>query len=111
MTLPPTPALAEVLATLSVVQIPMRVRFRNVMVREAALIQGLNGDQLFFLGFAQGWCTHETDESQRLRATIDTHSPPRERVNMPLSHFPGFWNSWQCQAGTPMHAAKPCEVW
>ncbi len=79
--------------------------------REAELIQGLNGDQLFFLGFAQGWCTHETDESQRLRATIDTHSPPKERVNMPLSHFPGFWDAWQCQAGTPMHAAKPCEVW
>lgn len=43
MTLPPTPALAEVLATLSVVQIPMRVRFRNVMVREAALIRGPKG--------------------------------------------------------------------
>ena len=79
--------------------------------REAELVQGLGGDQLFFLGFAQGWCTHETDQSQRLRATIDSHSPPRERVNLPLSHFPGFWDAWQCQAGTPMHAAKPCEVW
>jgi len=41
--LPPTPALAEVVATLSVVQIPMRVRFRGVAVREAALIRGPKG--------------------------------------------------------------------
>jgi putative endopeptidase len=79
--------------------------------REAELIQGLSGDQLFFLGFAQGWCTLETPESQRLRATIDPHSPPKERVNVPLAHFPGFWDAWQCQAGTPMHAPEPCEVW
>ena len=78
---------------------------------ETPLIQGLSGDQLFFLGFAQGWCTHETQESQRLRATIDPHSPPRERVNVPLAHFPGFWDAWQCQAGTPMHATNACEVW
>ena len=34
------PPLAEVLEGLSVVHIPMRVRFRGVMVREAALIRG-----------------------------------------------------------------------
>jgi len=43
MTFPPLPALAEVLSTLSVVQIPMRVRFRGVTVREAALIRGPKG--------------------------------------------------------------------
>jgi o-succinylbenzoate synthase len=40
MTLPLVPDLAELLDTLSVVQIPMRVRFRGVTVREAALIRG-----------------------------------------------------------------------
>src|SRR5665811_1719488 len=40
MTFPPLPDLAEVLDTLSVVRIPMRVRFRGVTVREAALIRG-----------------------------------------------------------------------
>jgi len=37
------PGLAEVLATLSVVQIPMRVRFRGVTVREVAVIHGPKG--------------------------------------------------------------------
>jgi len=80
--------------------------------REAPLVQGLSNDQLFFLGFAQGWCTLSTDESRRLLAMIDSHSPPRERVNVPLAHFPGFWEAWQCRPGTPMHAgASACEVW
>jgi O-succinylbenzoate synthase len=43
MTPAPAPDLAEVLASLSVVQIPMRVRFRGVTVREAALIRGPRG--------------------------------------------------------------------
>ncbi|MEP7035671.1 MAG: o-succinylbenzoate synthase [Actinomycetota bacterium] len=40
MTPTPLPDLEEVLATLSVVQIPMRVRFRGLSVRETALVQG-----------------------------------------------------------------------
>jgi O-succinylbenzoate synthase len=43
MKTPLLPDLAEVLDTLSVVQIPMQVRFRGVRVREAALIRGPKG--------------------------------------------------------------------
>lgn len=78
---------------------------------EPPLIDGLTGDQLFFIGFAQGWCTHETPESQRLRATVDSHSPPKQRVNVPLAHFPGFWDAFQCKPGAAMRAAQACEVW
>src|SRR5665811_1664505 len=43
MSLSVSPDLAEVLATLSVVQIPMRVRFRGVTVREVAVVHGPKG--------------------------------------------------------------------
>ncbi|MCY1062036.1 M13 family metallopeptidase [Nannocystis sp. SCPEA4] len=78
---------------------------------EQPLIQGLTSEQLFFIGFAQGWCTHETPESQRLRATVDPHSPPKQRVNVPLSHFAGFSEAFQCQPGAAMRAKDACEVW
>ena len=39
----PVPTLAELLDGIRVVSIPMRVRFRGVMVREAALTRGPNG--------------------------------------------------------------------
>lgn len=78
---------------------------------EAPRVQGLTSEQLFFVGFAQGWCAHETEASQRLRATIDPHSPPKQRVNVPLAHFSGFWDAFQCQPGTPMRAREACELW
>jgi o-succinylbenzoate synthase len=43
MTSPPVPDLTEVLETLSVVQIPMRVRFRGITAREVVLIRGPRG--------------------------------------------------------------------
>jgi o-succinylbenzoate synthase len=43
MTSPLVPDLAELLDTLSVVQIPMRVRFRGVTMRESVLIRGPKG--------------------------------------------------------------------
>jgi len=43
MTPTPLPDLDDVLLTLSVVQIPMRVRFRGLSVREVALVHGPMG--------------------------------------------------------------------
>jgi O-succinylbenzoate synthase len=43
MTSPLVPDLTELLDSLSVVQIPMRVKFRGVTVREAALVRGPRG--------------------------------------------------------------------
>ncbi len=76
-----------------------------------AHVDGLTNDQLFFVAFAQGWCTHQTEEITRMRAMTDTHSPPKQRVNVPLSHFPGFWATFSCDEGTPMHPKDVCEVW
>src|SRR2546429_6171174 len=33
------------------------------------------------IGYAQSWCTNERDETKRLRATIDPHSPEKYRAN------------------------------
>ncbi len=78
---------------------------------EKPFVEGYTDDQLFFIGFAQGWCTLQSEEVTRLRAVTDPHSPPEQRVNVPLAHFPGFWETYQCGEGTPMHAENACEVW
>ena len=41
----------------------------------------------------------------------DTHSPPKQRVNVPLAHFPGFWATFSCEEGAAMHPKDVCEVW
>lgn len=68
-------------------------------------------EQQFFLGFAQAWCTNMRDETLRLIVKNDPHSPPRFRVNGPVSNFQEFADAFQCKAGSPMVRANRCEVW
>jgi endothelin-converting enzyme/putative endopeptidase len=68
-------------------------------------------EQLFFIGFAQTWCTLATPEIEQMLATVDTHSHPRYRVNGPVSNFPEFARAFECAEGTPMNPVDKCEVW
>lgn len=74
-------------------------------------VAGLTEDQLFFLGFAQTWCSLSAPEFDRMLILSDPHSLPVFRVNGPLSHFPPFWEAFSCQQGAPMHPEKTCAVW
>lgn len=78
---------------------------------EDTRIAGLTPDQLFFVGYAQSWCSKRTPEIEQLYATVDSHSPPRFRVNGPLSQFPAFQTAFKCKAGKPMAPKTRCEVW
>ncbi len=77
----------------------------------APLIPGFTNDQLFFLGFAQSWCSIRRPEYAKLLVTVDPHSPPNFRVDGPLSNFPAFAETFHCAANTPMNRAQRCEVW
>ena len=74
-------------------------------------VPGLSNDQLFFVAFAQTWCTIATPEIERVLATVDPHSPPRFRVRGPVSNSPEFAQTFSCQPGTPMNPVDKCEVW
>ncbi len=70
-------------------------------------------DRQLFLGYAQVWCGARRPEVSRMLVRIDPHSPPRWRVNGPLSNMPDFANAFSCQAGDAMvrPADKQCSVW
>ncbi|WP_181197767.1 M13 family metallopeptidase [Enhygromyxa salina] len=78
---------------------------------EPELIDGLSNEQLFFVALAQSWCTVSTPEFDELLVSVDPHSPPKFRINVPASHFPGFWDAFSCSEGTPMHPEQVCSVW
>ncbi|CAL8352143.1 unnamed protein product [Lota lota] len=71
----------------------------------------LTNDQLFFLGFAQVWCSVRTPESAHEGLVTDTHSPPRYRVIGTLSNSQDFAHHFQCPVGSPMNSGSRCEVW
>ena len=76
-------------------------------------VGGFTPAQQFFVGFAQAWCANYRPEALRLLVATNPHSPPKYRVNGPLSNLPEFAAAFQCKEGTPMvpAAAKRCEVW
>lgn len=78
---------------------------------EVVRAEGFTEDQQFFLGVGQVWCEKRTDETTRLLAQIDTHSPPRFRVNGSLANLPEFAAAFSCAEGMPMRRANTCSIW
>ncbi|XP_072111338.1 endothelin-converting enzyme 2-like isoform X2 [Mobula birostris] len=72
---------------------------------------GLNNHQLFFVGFAQVWCSVRTPESAHEGLITDPHSPEKIRVIGALSNSKDFAEHFNCLPGTPMNPGKQCEVW
>ena len=75
------------------------------------VVAGFAPEQQFFIGYAQSWCTKQRPEMTRLRAATDPHSPPRFRVNGPLSNFEEFAKAFSCKEGMSMAPAKRCRIW
>ncbi|MGB8579896.1 MAG: M13 family metallopeptidase [Candidatus Sulfotelmatobacter sp.] len=75
------------------------------------LIDGLTPDQRFFVGYGQSWCGETRDETKRLRATVDPHSPEKYRTNGVVSNMPDFQEAFHCKAGSPMVNQNRCRVW
>ncbi len=78
---------------------------------EHRVVDGQNDERLFFLAYAQGWCSKERPEVLQTQALTDPHSPPRWRVNGALADVPAFAEAYQCAAKTPMHPENVCAVW
>ncbi|GAB1300119.1 Endothelin-converting enzyme 2 [Apodemus speciosus] len=72
---------------------------------------GLTNQQLFFVGFAQVWCSVRTPESSHEGLVTDPHSPARFRVLGTLSNSRDFLRHFGCPVGSPMNPGQLCEVW
>ncbi|XP_015282402.1 PREDICTED: endothelin-converting enzyme 2 [Gekko japonicus] len=71
----------------------------------------LTSHQLFFLGFAQVWCSVRTPESSHEGLVTDPHSPDKFRVIGTLSNSRDFVEHFKCPAGSLMNPGRHCEVW
>ncbi|XP_069583050.1 endothelin-converting enzyme 2 isoform X1 [Ranitomeya imitator] len=71
----------------------------------------LTNHQLFFVGFAQVWCSVRTPESSHEGLVTDPHSPAKFRVIGTLSNSRDFAEHFNCPKGTLMNPGKYCDVW
>ena len=74
-------------------------------------LDDLTPDQRFFVGYGQSWCGQSRDETKRMRATVDPHSPEKYRTNGVVSNMPQFQEAFHCKAGSPMVKENKCRVW
>jgi predicted metalloendopeptidase len=78
---------------------------------EHRAVEGQTDERIFFLAYAQGWCSKETPQFLEMLARTNPHSPARWRVNGPMADVPAFGEAYQCRPGTPMNPGKVCSVW
>ncbi|CAK9294809.1 unnamed protein product [Gordionus sp. m RMFG-2023] len=71
----------------------------------------ITDEQLFFLAYAQIYCSKETLENQLLEITIDLHSPKKYRINGVVSNLKQFSKAFNCSAKANMNPLNKCTLW
>ena len=67
--------------------------------------------QMFWVSYAQLWCSKYHDSALRELILTDYHSPGEFRVIGPLSNNYDFAKDFNCPVGSRMNPEKKCSVW
>jgi predicted metalloendopeptidase len=95
--------LGENIADLSGLAIAYKAYRLSLGGKEAPVIDGMTGDQRFFLSYAQGERSKVRDEQQIVYIKSDPHSPDMFRVNGPLSNLDAFYDTYKVEDGDRMY--------
>lgn len=68
----------------------------------APILDGLSGDQRFYLGWAQVWRVKQRDEAERRQLLTDPHSPSQYRVAT-VRNLDPWYNSFNVKEGTKLY--------
>lgn len=81
--------------------------------KPSPVIDGLTGDQRFFMGWAQAWRTKARDEYLRNQVMADPHAPAEFRANAPLSNIDAFYEAFGVKPGDKLYVApdKRVRIW
>ncbi len=71
--------------------------------KEAPVIDGLTGDQRFFLAWAQVWKSKAREETILNRLKTDSHSPPQYRINGPLRNLDEWYKAFDVKPGDKLY--------
>jgi predicted metalloendopeptidase len=81
--------------------------------KPAPVIDGLTGDQRFFMGWAQVWRVKMREAQQIVQIKSDPHSPGQARANGTLSNQPAFYDAFGVKPGDKMYLppAERVKIW
>jgi putative endopeptidase len=78
--------------------------------KPAAVIDGLTGDQRFFLGFAQSWRKKTTEDALRQQLVSDPHAPEEFRVNGVVRNIDAWYDAFGVKAVDKLRLAPEARV-
>jgi putative endopeptidase len=81
--------------------------------KPAPVIDGLTGDQRFFLAFAQAWRGEQRDDAIKTQVASDPHSPRRYRVIGPLRNLDAWYDAFNIGPDSKFYIApdKRVRIW
>ncbi len=74
------------------------------------LIDGLTPEQRFFVSYGQIWRQNSRPADTKMLATVDSHSPPRFRVQGAVQNSDDFYEAFGIKSGSPMWRAPGARV-
>ncbi|QGZ95307.1 M13 family metallopeptidase [Terricaulis silvestris] len=77
--------------------------------REAPVIDGLTGDQRFFIAFAQAWASKTREEALRQQVMTDGHAPGQYRA-LTVRNLDGWYEAFNVQPNATLYLAPDARV-
>lgn len=104
--------LGENIADLAGLQAAYEAYHKSLGGKPAPVINGLTGDQRFFLAFAQGWRTKMREKALRARIATDVHAPPMWRVQT-VRNLDAWYPAFEVKPGQKLYLApdERVKVW
>ncbi len=100
----------ENIADLGGVLIALDAYHASLHGRPAPVIDGLTGDQRFFLAYAQSWRDKQREDAVRQQLASDVHSPEIYRVNGVVRNVDGWYSSFTVKTGDRLYLAPADRV-
>jgi len=80
--------------------------------KEAPVLDGLTGDQRFFIAYAQSWATKMRDEALKARIATDGHAPGNYRA-LTVRNIDAWYKAFDVKPGDKLYLApeQRVKVW
>ncbi|WP_370191498.1 M13 family metallopeptidase [Qipengyuania sp.] len=101
----PDLTMGENIADLAGVLVAYDAYKKSLNGKEAPVIDGLTGDQRFFLAYAQVWRAKAREDSLRNQVATDPHSPARYRTIAPLRNVDAWYDAFGITPDDAMYIA------
>ncbi|RDS86226.1 M13 family metallopeptidase [Dyella psychrodurans] len=101
--------LGENIADVAGLAVAYAAYHRSLNGKPAPVIDGLTGDERFFLAYAQGWRVKIRDEELRQRLATDVHAPDNIRAQA-VRNIDGWYEPFHVQPGDKLYLSPDDRV-